>query len=288
MTNPYIALTGKTYSPQMSPVAQPNMSPVPSSAYSSSIKITNYNDVSSLNRPTNATQQMSLFGGRSSFGNAPAQKANMMDAGKRQTTNEAFDVNQWLSANNLIDEGKFTGKQIKNFASGTINLMKGITSVYNGYIAAEQYEMQAANKRFQAEQTKRAAKLLRQNIRDIDRAAQADANVYRLEGVKTKSAQRVAQASSGFAVGKGTYKVMLDTTDARTNYNASMIMLKAGLQNAEVLRQAGTLEAQAILEAFDAEALEVQADHAINQGWMDGIMKGLESGVDFYLGYKGE
>lgn len=184
-------------------------------------------------------------------------------------------------------ESGLTAFQVKKYASGSISLMKSVSSIYNGYIANSQYRMQARNKDFLASQNERAAELLKKNMRDINRAAEADANVYRLQGVKTKSAQRVAQAASGFAVGKGTYGVMFDTTDARTRFNASMIMLKAGLQNAEVLREVGGLKAQAIINRFDAHALREQGDMAISKGWADGIMHAVSAGADFYVGYQG-
>ena len=222
-----------------------------------------------------------------SFGGGVGEKAKDVAPTEANATQEAFDVNQWMSANNMIDTAKYSKEQIKNFASGVISLMQSVNNIYNGYIAQDQYAMEAANKEFQAEQNKRAAELLRKNIKDIDRAAQADANVYRLEGVKTKSAQRVGQAASGFAVGKGVHQVMLDTTDARTNYNASMIMLRAGLQNAEILRQAGTLEAQAILDSFDAKALKAQGELAKNQGWLNGMMNAISGAADFYVGTDG-
>lgn len=185
------------------------------------------------------------------------------------------------------DQSGLTAFQVKKYASGTISLIKSVSSVYNGYIANSQYKMQANNKEFLASQNERAAELLKKNMRDINRAADADANVYRLQGVKTKSAQRVAQAASGFAVGKGTHGVMLDTTDARTQFNASMIMLKAGLQNAEILREIGGLKAQAIINRFDAKALKEQGEFAISKGWNDAVMHAISAGADFYVGYHG-
>lgn len=185
------------------------------------------------------------------------------------------------------EEPGLTALQVKKYASGTISLMKSVSSVYNGYIANSQYKMQANNKEFLASQNERAAELLKKNMRDINRAADADANVYRLQGVKTKSAQRVAQAASGFAVGKGTHGVTLKTTDARTQFNTSMIMLKAGLQNAEILREVGGLKAQAIINRFDAHALREQGEMAINKGWNDAVMHAISAGADYYTGYHG-
>lgn len=274
MKLPYLDLTGSTDTSQGLTL---NTSSIKTPSVNSSVNLT----------ATELALQFGTYTSSGSFGKGSGEKATYFNAGQPKKDQTAVDVNQFLSANNSINTSKYSADMVKNFASGTINLMQGINSVYNGYISEGQYDMKAANKEFQAEQNERAARLLRQNMRDINRAAQADANVYRLEGVKTKSAQRVGQAASGFAVGKGTYKVMLDTTDARTNYNASMIMLKAGLQNAEVLRQAGTLEAQAILDRFDAEALRKQGDFEKSQGWMTGVMKAIEAGVDFYVGTQG-
>ncbi len=290
MTNPYIGITGSDSS------ALPNMSLVPAGFFSQPIKsaptknfLTPTIESSSVISPSNATELAMYYGETglrdTSLGDGAIEKANYFKASpppKKTVDGGGID-----GGGAARTSSKYSAEQIKNFASGTINVMKGINSVYNGYITNLQYDMKAANKDFVAEQNERAADLLRQNIRDINRAAQADANVYRLEGVKTKSAQRVAQAASGFAVGKGTYKTMLDTTEARTNYNTSMLMLKAGLQNAEVLRQAGTLEAQAILDRFDAHALREQGEMERNQGWVDGIMSVIEGGVDFYVGKYG-
>lgn len=181
----------------------------------------------------------------------------------------------------------YTAFQIRYFASGISDLVDATASIANGYIANKNYEMQANKKEFVANQNLRAAELLKQNIRDINRAADADANVYRFEGVKTKSAQKVAMAESGFAVGEGTYKVLLDTTDARKNFNASMIMLKAGLQNAEVLRQAGGLKAQAIIDKSDADIYRAMGEYEIAKGWGNALSKLFSSGANFTIAYKG-
>lgn len=181
-------------------------------------------------------------------------------------------------------EHSLSAKAVKDFANATVYGMKAISAVSTGYINAKQYEMQANNKEFAAWQNDRAAKLLAKSTRDITRAAEADANVYRLQGVKTKAAQKVGQAASGFAVGKGTYRVMLNTTDVRTNYNAAAIMAKSMMQNAEIRRQIGTQKATATINRADAEAFEKRAEIERMQGWMNSIGYALQAGASAYAG----
>lgn len=183
-------------------------------------------------------------------------------------------------------EHSLSAKAVADFTNATVYGMKAISAVSSGYVNAKQYEMQANNKEFAAWQNDRAAKLLAKSTRDITRAAEADANVYRLQGVKTKAAQRVGQAASGFAVGKGTYRVMLNTTDVRTNYNAAAIMAKSMMQNAEIKRQIGTQKAAAIINRADAKALKKRAEIERIQGWMNGISYALQAGASAYAGYE--
>lgn len=182
-------------------------------------------------------------------------------------------------------EHSLSAKAVKDFTSATVYGMQAISSVSKGYINAKQYDMQANNKEFAAWQNERTAKLLAKSTRDITRAAEADANVYRLQGVKTKAAQRVGQAASGFEVGKGTYRVMLDTTDVRTNYNAAAIMAKSMMQNAEIKRQIGTQKATAIINKADAHALRKRAEVERTQGWMNSIGYALQAGASAYTGF---
>ena len=183
-------------------------------------------------------------------------------------------------------EHSLSAKAVKDFTNATVYGMQAISSVSKGYINAKQYDMQANNKEFAAWQNERTAKLLAKSTRDITRAAEADANVYRLQGVKTKAAQRVGQAASGFEVGKGTYRVMLDTTDVRTNYNAAAIMAKSMMQNAEIKRQIGTQKATAIINKADARALRKRAEIEKMQGWINGIGSALQAGASAYAGYQ--
>lgn len=182
-------------------------------------------------------------------------------------------------------EHSLSAKAVKDFTNATVYGMQAISSVSKGYVNAKQYDMQANNKEFAAWQNERTAKLLAKSTRDITRAAEADANVYRLQGVKTKAAQRVGQAASGFEVGKGTYRVMLDTTDVRTNYNAAAIMAKSMIQNAEIKRQIGTQKATAIINKADARALRKRAEIEKMQGWMNGIGSALQAGASAYAGF---
>lgn len=182
------------------------------------------------------------------------------------------------------DSNLLTKDQINNYMKGTSYMLKSISSFTNGFTANISYEMQRNNKQWQAKQNERSARLLLANQREINRAAQMDANVYRIQGASTKSNQKVAMAQTGFAVGKGIYRNTLDTTDARVNYNTSAIILKAELQNAELVRRAGLYEAEAIINKADASIARKQGKAAMWQGVTDGIAYGLTSSAYFYYG----
>jgi hypothetical protein len=207
------------------------------------------------------------------------------NAGRSSTSmGEAKNVESDVHGSTPV-EHSLSAKAVADFTNATVYGMKAISAVSAGYINAKQYEMQANNKEFAAWQNDRAAKLLAKSTRDITRAAEADANVYRLQGVKTKAAQKVGQAASGFAVGKGTYRVMLNTTDVRTNYNAAAIMAKSMMQNAEIKRQIGTQKATAIINRADAKALKKRAEIERMQGWMNSISYALQAGASAYAGF---
>ena len=177
-----------------------------------------------------------------------------------------------------------TKEQISNNIKGTEYLLKSVSSFVNGFTANISYEMQRNNKQWQAKQNERSARLLLANQREISRAAQMDANVYRIQGAQTKTNQKVAMAQSGFAVGKGIYRNTLDTTDARVNYNTSAIILKSELQNAELVRRAGLYEAEAIINKADASIARKQGKAAVWQGVVDGLAYALTSSAYFYYG----
>lgn len=177
-----------------------------------------------------------------------------------------------------------TKEQIQNYMKGVMYANKAVVALANGFTAKSSYAMQARNKDWQAKQNERSARLLMANQREINRAAQADANVYRMQGAATKSNQKVAMAQTGFAVGKGIYRNTLDTTDARVNYNTSAIMLKAELQNAELTRRAGLYESEAIINRADRDILGIQGRAALWGGVFDSLAYASTSGAYFYLG----
>lgn len=181
-------------------------------------------------------------------------------------------------------ESKLTKEQIENYTRAAIYGSKAIASFANGFTSNISYKMQARNKEWQAKQNERSARLLLMNQREINRAAQADANVYRVQGAAHKSGQKVAMAQSGFAVGKGIYRNTLDTTDVRTNYNTSAIILKAELQNAELVRRAGLYEAEAIINKADAAIARKMGKAALWDGILDGIVYSVAAGTSFYYG----
>lgn len=180
-----------------------------------------------------------------------------------------------------------TAFQVEHYLTGTAQGMRAISSIANGYVAAGQYNMRANNLEYMARQNERNAQNMLKNIREIDRAAQHDMSVISEANVKRKSEQRIAQGASGFAVGKGSYKVLADNTDWKTNFNASMIALKAGLQGAEVIRQAGGLEAQAIINRAEADIARKNARMSRTNGWISGVAGLAQAGASFYVGRYG-
>ena len=181
-----------------------------------------------------------------------------------------------------------TAYQVEHYMKGAANVIQAGTDIANGYLAYSSAYMKGKSLEFEAGQHERNAQLLYKNMREINRAADADANVYRVQGAATKSAQKVAMAASGFAVGKGVYKTTLQTTDARTQYNVALLKLKAGLQNAEILRQVGVEEAQAIINKAEASISRKYGRAQLAQGWASGISELMSGGANFYMGYKGE
>lgn len=209
-----------------------------------------------------------------SYKGVKAPKIKTEDPKKQNGDNKPKDVD-------------YSAKQIERFTAGTMYAMKAVSALTNGYCSMIQHNMKAANLDFAAKQSERNAALLMKNQRDITRAAQMDANVYKMQAKGIKSSQRIAMAESGFAVGKGVNKVVFDKTDAMTNYNVAAQILKAELQNAEATRQSGTYKAQAIIQRADAEAERVQGKIAKRQGITDAIMNTISAGANIYIGHYG-
>ncbi len=181
-----------------------------------------------------------------------------------------------------------TAYQIEKYMKGMGDYIKAGESIANGFFAYNSAKMKASSLEFEAKQHGRNVELLYKNMREITRAADADANVHRVRGAERKSEQRVAMAASGFAVGKGVYKNTLYTTDARTEYNVAMLKLKAGLQNAEILRQVGVEEAQAEIKRGEASIERRYGKAKLGQGLVNGISEIFSGTANFYMGYKGE
>jgi len=173
---------------------------------------------------------------------------------------------------------------IIGFSNSVGSALEGIAKLRNGYIEQLNYYSKASSSDYVSEQYDRAASLLLDNQKNITRAAQMDANVYKLQGAQTKSEQKIAQAASGFAVGKGVNRVTLNTTDARTNYNVAAMMLRSELQNAESTRQAGTYAAQAEIQRGEAEAYRIMGKAAKSIATLGAINSFIKSGTSFYLG----
>lgn len=208
----------------------------------------------------------------------PAEVKVEVDA-KNKTS---FASGEWFDNPNAS-----TAFQVKHWLDGTVAGMKAISSVYNGYSQSVQYSMQATSMEYMARQNQRNADLMRKNIREINRAAQSDINAIYVQSAQRKSEQRIAQGASGFAVGKGAYEVLNDNTDWKTNYNASLIMLKAGLQGAEIVRSAGNYEAQSIINKSEASIARKNAEVAKINGWVGGAISAMSAATSFYIGRYG-
>jgi len=201
------------------------------------------------------------------------------DAWLYSSENPNYVEGSWIKNPNAT-----TAFQVGHFLNGTAQGMAAIASIFNGYNQASQYQMQANASNFMAQQNERNARLMTDNIREINRAAQSDINVMSMETTQRKSQQRIAQGASGFKVGAGAYEVLNNNTDFIQQYNASMIMLKAGMQGAEVIRQAGTFRAQAIMNRAEADIARSNKTTAILQGWVNGVAGAAAAGASFYVG----
>ena len=183
---------------------------------------------------------------------------------------------------------EFTASEkMQMYTAGMVYGIKAGQSLANGFLANASAKLKARNYKFQAEQDLRSAEMLLKNQKEISRAAQMDANVYKLQGAETKDKQKVAMAQTGFAVGKGIYKNTLNTTDARTNYNVSAVILKGELQNAELTRQAGLYRAQAEIARGNAKIAKIQGRAEMWAGIVDAAAYAVASGANFYVGKYG-
>ena len=64
-------------------------------------------------------------------------------------------------------------------------------------------------------------------------------------------------------------------------------MLRAGLQGAEIVRSAGAMEAQSIINKADADIARMNAETAKLNGWVSAAANALSSGASFYIGRYG-
>lgn len=185
------------------------------------------------------------------------------------------------------EASRLLSERLQLFSSGANDAVKAITALSNGFLANSSARMKASNYEFQARQSERSAELLLQNQREITRAAQMDANKYRIENAKIKSGQKTAMAASGFAVGRGVYKNTLSTTDARTNYNIAATVLKGELQNAELIRQAGEYRAQAEIARGNAEIAKRMGKAAKLSGMIGAVGYTASAVAKMYVGAQG-
>lgn len=183
-----------------------------------------------------------------------------------------------------VSQPTITAKAVEHYADACTYMLKGGAAIGNGYISKMSAESKAMAYSFTAKQNRRAADLLLANQVEITRAAQMDSNQYRISGEAVKTKQVTGMAASGFAVGKGTYKNTLNTTEARVNYNVANLMLKADLENAELTRKAGQQTAQAIINDANAEIAKKEGKVAVWNGWINGISNFISAGASFYCG----
>lgn len=182
------------------------------------------------------------------------------------------------------EKPKYTEDQVLMYGKSASYLVSAANDFANALLARGNAKIKSSGYDFTARQNERMATLLEKNISDINRAAQLDANVYKVQREGLKSEQKSAMAASGFAVGKGVYRTTLATTDARTNYNIAMRMLKADLQTAETTRKAGTYRAQAAIERGNARIATIQGRNAMYNDIVSGVGNLINSGFSFYVG----
>lgn len=179
---------------------------------------------------------------------------------------------------------KYTEDQVMMYGRAASYLVQSMSDFTNGFLAYDSSKLKTASYDFKSRQYERSADLLEKNITDINRAARMDANVNKLQNRETKDKQKVAMSASGFAVGKGSYKSTFATTDARTNYNIAMRMLKADLQTAEVTRKVGEYRARAEIEKGNAKISRIMGKSQMTQGIISGIGNLVNAGFNFYVG----
>ena len=215
-------------------------------------------------------------------GKDPNSKIETMAAKntRKPTNSEIKEVGTFSGAK----KPKYTEDQVLMYGKSASYLVSAANDFANALLAPGNAKLKSRGYQFTAQQNERMATLLEKNISDINRAAQLDANVYKMQRAETRAKQKTAMASTGFAVGKGVYKSTLETTDARTNYNIAMRMLKADLQTAETTRKAGTYRAQAAIERGNANIATIQGRNAMYNSLVSGVGNLINSGFSFYVG----
>lgn len=217
-------------------------------------------------------------------GNQPAENivAKPKQVGTLKPRNS--DINSSEVSGSTAAKPRYTEDQIMFYGRSASYLVQSMNDFTTALLATGNAKLKSRAYEFTAKQYERSAELLEKNISDINRAARMDANVNKIQGAETKAKQAVGMAASGFAVGKGTYKTTFATTDARTNYNIAMRMLKADLQTAEVTRKAGEYRARAEIAKGDAAIARTQGKAEMWSGIIGGVGNLVNSGFNFYVG----
>lgn len=281
--NPYfVGLTGYNpddYSYPMSYINAPN-SPVPAGIYDTAPKeyVAQRRVASEEFNLDEATKQNYAYAGDKPENITPKPK----QVGGLKPRNS--DTNSGEVKGSTAQAPKYTEDQVWMYGRAASYLVQSLSDFTNGFLAYDSSKLKTASYDFKAKQYEQAADLLEKNISDINRAARMDANVNKLQGRETKDKQKVAMSASGFAVGKGSYKTTFATTDARTNYNIAMRMLKADLQTAETYRKAGEYRARAEIEKGNAEISRIMGKSQMKQGIIMGVGSLVNAGFNFYVG----
>lgn len=122
--------------------------------------------------------------------------------------------------------------------------------------------------KFEASQANQNADILRLNAKDILQASYDYENKVRMEGMRTRAAQRTAMSASGFDVNSTSYQKVIGQTDANIARNTAAIRREAMTKYGATEAKADLLDAQARLYRRGGEA-------ALFGGFAEGLTAGL-------------
>lgn len=149
------------------------------------------------------------------------------------------------------------GLQISAFS----DFMDVAGSLYGGLAQQRAYK-------FEASQANQNADILRLNAKDILQASYDYENKVRMEGMRTRAAQRTAMSASGFDVNSVSYQKVIGQTDANIARNTAAIRREAMIKYGATQAKASILDSQARLYRRGGEA-------ALFGGFAEGLTSGL-------------